>query len=520
MKIIVSKIRHFIMIVLIGAQSALTLGASVLHMPQQQFDAFYKDAYTHVLPHLSPKAVTLLNITDSFKKLHVIADLISQNKPLAEHVKAMHIEVAAECAYKLLETYSASLLTIVDALEKAVVYWQWCADHPLKYAISKSPIKWFTGSAQPQEVFEKQALIRNWLQLFITQYGSVMKHEALLESCKTAQERFVWTQEAVAVFDACDIAVVHHKPLTIEALSEDIIALQEAVKLHGAITKNEIQSVVMPSHWERHWLPYTVTVVGLVATAVLATKYKTNILEGAEWMRAGAGNGFKEYVTDPLNDLLKEVTKVLWPNTLDKEEMANQFAMIDEKLKLAQDAIAPDPIPTNWIPGSTGATMDHANKAIEDFKKAGVHGLDACKDGLALIEQSAERVAQSLEETGLNRRLIALIPATLGVYGIYKGFSRIKNWFTKHDYRMLCTRLFQANEILIRAGDTLSDKEYGRLVYILVKESEQVHKHIDASERAEFMQDLHYLALPQSTIEQKKETIAQMWQKYQALKNG
>ncbi|HEV2916860.1 MAG TPA: hypothetical protein VGW78_03875 [Candidatus Babeliales bacterium] len=507
MNIVLKKLQYIALAALIGIQPILFARPSCMNIPQYYFDALYTQAYKQALPHLSEDCIATLKSKNPLKKLHI---LVSQdNQKETDNIQSLCIEVAAECTYKLLSDYSMALTSMIDKLEKASTYWQWCLDHPYQYAVIKSPNQWFKKD-QSHIIFEKQTMGHAMLQLCTERYGRIIQQQLLFKLCKNPKERFMWAEESIALVSSYTINEPYTHNQDMQQLAIIIDTLHTAVQSY--IKNSNIQSLVMPSHAKRYWLAYTLGTIGFITITTLGIKYKASIIDGMHKGIVGAKNGFDYQIKDKLIALHQEITKILWPHEIaDIQDAVALCEKANEGLDAAQKCLTTNPVKPSKIPG-IGSTLNNINDAIIESKQA---AQSLAESGKALI-----KVAQQLiDGQSLNFKLFGLIPAAAGFYGMYKGISGIKQWFTKQDRRQLYAHLHKAYDILIQANNTLSDLEYGTLVYTLDKAIVQAEKNVSFTERTAFIHDIQYILSTTSTVTQKKEALAHMWHKYQALKS-
>jgi hypothetical protein len=433
---------------------------------------------------------------------------------------AFSTEVVAQYTYELMESLNVALQQILGQLERSSLYWQWCVDHSVRYALSKSPMKWLRGGAQSSELHTKQSEVQMLLHGYNVQYGRLVRHQGAFEACINDQEREAWVHESMNMIWSSISPRSSWSPLLPpqdphfldSTLGRN--ALKQRVNESIACMYASIKPVAVPSHWVRNWLPYTIAGVGMAALFGVCYKNQDALCEGMHTIAEAANNGFNTQIRSRFLELKEEISSILWPSeNLTKTAIEGWR----EKLRVCQNYFNGDASKPkgSYVP-LVGSTIDHVNNTINDGRQAIGIAIGVGNDMMEHYTQQFDREAKAQI---LNVRLIALIPALLVTYPLYGIGYGIKHWFSKRDRRMLRARLWQANDILIRADGELSDEEYGKLLYVLHKENEQAQKNVDSKEYNAFFEDLCYLALPSSTVQQKKETIMNMWHKYQALKD-
>jgi hypothetical protein len=442
-----------------------------------------------------------------------------------EQYQRVRAELLARAAYDDLYTLSSAIKETLDTLETASLYCQWCTEHPFRYTLSKSPTSWWGQSSQAGELRKKQGHIQELLCLYNEQYGSLVRHQGHFELCSSYQERLVWVEKAIAILVGCMVNEMTNQYASLANNPPDVATmdtLRTIVRTQIDSMHNEVRPLAVPSHWMRNWLPYTVAGIGLIAAGIVCAKNATAIQDGAEKLLAGAHNGL-EYCTEPLSKLKKTLFGVLWPHESDNSTpLAESNRLMDETIEsltiaqkhLTRAGYKPE---QSWLPGRLGGAVN----TINDAGASGAEAIGATKAWVKAIQCSLNyfnpKIDRVLEG---NAMVLALGPATFGLYGLYKTAGALKHWYTKRDRQMLRLYLCQTQDIFIRSNGKLSDEEYGKLLYTLGKEDEQLSKNVSQKEQGMFRADLRYIASPHSDVQQKKETVANMWRKYHALQDA
>ncbi len=419
------------------------------------------------------------------------------------------VEIDAAQVALFLEKMRTCYYEHLDKIESAMPYWEWAKHNPNAYAASQLPHKWFRGSATHAAVDRTYTMIRALRDVYSAEFGAIVRLLATRHEDNVDPELWLTeVQKVMASLLSCSI-----KDLT----GTDVLI--QKVSAHEQHVAAMVEKVQAPGYIERHWIPLAVTTVAVGAAAYYYYNNQFAVHGFVDTSKKSLINFWKEHFSKKFNDLKQELKETMQPTGhAEKVQINNVPANFEVSEKALKDLQKySDEIPViGWT--------------FKNFTKSFFKWANAWNDNGRNLVEKANKTVDALNETihivdkrirsnNLNLVLFATIPACGLGYGVYKGIGKVYSLFTKRDRRVLVLRLCQAEQVLIRTTHQreLSDAEYGRLLYLLTKEYDQVAKNVFSDERIAFLDDLTYLADTQSSIAQKQKTLDSMWRKYRSL---
>ncbi len=401
-----------------------------------------------------------------------------------------------------LEKMRARYYEHLDNLETASLYWEWAKNHPLKYAASQLPHKWFRTVTIPSEAERICTKIDQLRTTYSVEFGAIMR--LLAARHVTGMGTVLWIS---------DVRKSLAQLLRVNSITElaSIELLIEKFSRYEQGVTGAIHEVQVPSWAERHWIPLTITAL---AAGVGAYYYYNNTLQVDGLINksfVSLKNIWVNYFITPVTDLKNELLKAMQlDNPIRKQEVTKMSEDLQDKFLSSLES----DLKESWFVARLASNT--TIKQGIDLARLKLNGLDQLADQATDTLAIGKNHMHSLTPTATLLRLVFAFGAAKICYSSTAFAYR---WFTKKDRGLLRLRLCQVEEVLIRSmhETTMSDGEYGRLVYLLTKEYDQVPKNVLLDERHSFLNDLAYLADTQPSIMQKQKTLDSMWRKYRSL---
>lgn len=506
--------------------------------------AMHNDKLKKIAPSLSGivHADSIRGITDVYGMMY--AD--------TTHVPVIDPEIEAAFLTMILEKFVTFYYKQLDILESAYMYWDWAQKHRTAYACSQFPTTWVSGVPNAITIEHNRLQVQQLRDRYNEQFGAIVR--LLTMRHDTAVEVVTWISYVQSFLNtiSADYKIQDTKS---DDLSSGTLFAQKLL-FHEKQIQTAVNKVKMPGWVQRNWLGLT---TGAVATGVFAYWYMNNqqlVHDSVATTTNTLKNMWEEYFCNPVRPLKNEIVKVkneigrTFPGTSlgdgDPKIVTNEYEIFLKKHEngtiqttdnvglvrlddesawnLAQKARQEGLQDFN---GSTNTTSSWWNQVpgsqYAQEKKNAVYKM-LC--GVEVDIQHIKHIVMGLLEDRdrlleQNRFLFMMsgfIPAvTITGFTSFLG-SKLFSWIRKKDRRMLRYRLCQVEDLLIRTEhDQLADDEYGRSLYLLMKEHEQVAKNVLSEEQDAFLEDLHYLVQSRPSVIQKKETLKTMWRKYQSL---
>jgi|GEM_PF-4744397 len=420
---------------------------------------------------------------------------------------------------------------LLDTLEGACQYWEWAKTHPTRYALSQSPYRWFTGSPFSVEAEGQSLYAQQLREKYAAEFGALSRLlEAITENTISHDAWLSELRKTLQGILVIGVAGDH------QFLQGQRSLLQQIVE-HEKVICDAVSTVAMP-HWaKRNWITLA---SGATVAAILAYEYYAHQPAVDAYIVAtmnSVNNGWDMYFVKPTIELKDELQRTLNPQAVKFNPLTDNGTQADSTVlanPIASDAGATAAGPEMTNQQKNQAFSDEMHKQLGVLEKdmkgsSALFLLCGGEAGRTALIKIMRMIALGLVNTLLgvndivtsNTLTAKIVPAFISYLALKKTYdtgASIYGWFTKKDRHMLVLRLRQAQDLLIRATyDQLTDGEYGRLLYLLMKEYEQVDSKVLADERSLFVDDLNYLTKAQPSIAQKRETISVMFDKYKSL---
>jgi len=391
-----------------------------------------------------------------------------------------------------LETLRDSYYTHLDRIESALPYWEWAKHHPYRYTASQLPNKWFTHEKNQAEITRIHTMVNAVREVYSKEFGIIVR--LLAARCEDALDDAAWfaeVQKGVATLLSTPLKELSTAELIIQKLAD-----------HEHEVAQMVEKVQKPGWLMRNWRL-------LLTTAVVAGAATYYYAHNQDFIHTSAFNLIEASKNSWENNFVKPVSEF-------KNELEAASRLTSHKTQVIDNG---------------EAYLDELKKEIEKTTftyrlLGGQKGIDAifkyaCSRN-ARLNDVANRGDEALQSSSISIKLFQLMfPVAVTAIG-YTLSRAVFNWFTTRDRSVLVSRLRQVQQVLIRTTHAveLSDAEYGRMLYLLMKAYDQVAKNVFSNERIAFLNDLSYIADAQSSVKQKRKTLKTMWHSYRSLRQA
>jgi hypothetical protein len=156
--------------------------------------------------------------------------------------------------------------------------------------------------------------------------------------------------------------------------------------------------------------------------------------------------------------------------------------------------------------------MSHAEDKLADVS-------ELIYEARVSIQYVVDLIHEFKKENQVTLKFTALIPMLIVSYGTYKGISKLYQWFVTKDFNAIRHALAQINSILIESPSNMSDRDYGKLIYLLHKLQYKAMQNVSRSNnmRDEFFEDILKLESHDFSVDEKRAMIANMRAHYSFL---
>lgn len=461
------------------------------------------------------------------------------------------VSVLGKCAVR-------SIVHTIDMLQDAIVYWKDQQTHQWKYFLHKSPHKWFFGKKQQDEIYHNIRDLESMKDYHDMMLGKVVRYLYTFKPNQSNETCYAWMTEFCTILDALYVVPIkewseaQRRTQNIDSLLAKCAYHYQEIVHHTYNVQETLSHARKPNHFVRNWLAYS-----LIGGAALYCYTDPNGLINAAWtslMGFDIKKNFDEYVKKPLHDL-KEAT--LGNKMPEKSDIGEIPRFTEEVKKLQQSKkeriasmvqdMKKDNVPNDIIEKiEKNLQIGNTNSFVDDYLKKQKNSFTWKADinpalvkgypdvGLLKVDDAAVGGAQTFDnlivyfekrlndlndkiyakerESNLPLKIAAIIPATGLIYGLYKlcGWARSKN------YTPLNVVLCDIEDILIAAGDALSDEAYGKMLYKIHIFKKKANKILGV--RNTYYYDLtnhiQFLSDDTKTVQQKKELVSAMRNRY------
>ena len=156
------------------------------------------------------------------------------------------------------------------------------------------------------------------------------------------------------------------------------------------------------------------------------------------------------------------------------------------------------------VVNDTRSILNHVSKALVNVDEALLYFVD-------LLDSE-------IKKTQMTLRFIALIPAMVTGWGMYKLTNKFYVLLTRHNYSVMRNIVVQINEMLIEFHDDMNNECYGKLIYLLYKLKRAALVQIpQKSIKRKFLRDIEIFSWYGYTAGEKRLLIDNMRWKYDFL---
>lgn len=248
-------------------------------------------------------ATTLQNALIDVRR--IITDFPSDSQAVQVY-ENKHSYTLVKCAKVLYDNARQQILLALQEIDKRKSYWQYQKDHQWYYFLTKSPVKWVTGEKQNVE-------INNNLELLESQQGELYVLLGLLAESGNVYDhnyKVIFVHDVTKAYEWIDNLVDLLARIKTPPVQNDRAFLARATRLKSKLEKVdyfkddilfEIRETQIPTRLERNWLKYGTLMAGL------GFGYSMGV---AEQLKSSFGNlagGAKEFLIDPLQDIVEEI---------------------------------------------------------------------------------------------------------------------------------------------------------------------------------------------------------------------
>ncbi len=278
-----------------GSRETFDDYTSVQHSIKQRFEkkvAAYINELQRNFSHNHSTIVTLRRVLLQVQNCKTLEQALVLLNKVDDSLIKKHKKI--ECAFLVqasvvLGDYTTEmLLDLLAIIDSHLSYWQKMHDYPNYYFFHKSPIKWFVGKGQQQEINDNIRLLSAIQQKYLKVLGALTKHAQQFNDKATIEEHYTWVGQFMPIMQVLyirsngDVIDYEHTMHTIKhALKNASIYKNYALFCLGKVKP--------PHHFMHNWLKYTMLLIGV------GIAYKKRAFIDA-WIGKEAQNQYKESI--------------------------------------------------------------------------------------------------------------------------------------------------------------------------------------------------------------------------------
>lgn len=422
--------------------------------------------------------------------------------------------VVVQCAKVLYDTTYAQILEALQEIDNRLMYWRGQKNHPWIYFVTKSPMKWVTGSSQDEEVnnnIEQLQSHQGELYVFLGQlaeFGNVYVHKYKTVFRTDYIQAYAWVDGLLDALGRIKVSIKNIDDMSPFIARVTVLkAKLEKVRFFKNQILSEIKETQIPAHLERNWLKYGA--VGLL----LGFGYQNISFEQIKNSLDALKNSFMNYIVDPVESIIKDV----FVHTGTEGLLVSR-----ENIDVIKKSIE------NFVNNSS-ISADEKQKIVEDIMLGNSGSFQAFVDSLASswnIKKTAEGKTLlyeflTLQAAGRTQKQISgvakiavLTPALLSNWFAYRGYQAL----TLKDYTSIGRALVDINSLFVDATRPLDDEQYGKMLYLVYDLKKRAAKDVPLSDRVEFINDLNRVESKEFNVAAKRAIVEDMFRKYSFLK--
>jgi hypothetical protein len=418
-----------------------------------------------------------------------------------------------DCAKVLYDTAYAQILATLQEINIRLAYWREQKNRPWKYFLEKSPIKWFTGVPQQEEIQNNiEQLQSHQGELYVmlgqlAEYGNEYEHTYKTIFRDNVTQAYAWVDGLLDVLARIKVAI---KDLdTMPPFIARVMVLKaklEKVRSFKNQIVSEMKEAQIPAHLVRHWLKYAFSLLFLGQIYKYSSEIGDLAMASFDWTKnymMESSKTVKEmFFPGRIQYSSADVAQSAMVNFLDRMEKAH-IINDAEKMKIIEDVAK----------GSNDEFRKFLNEKIMKYTtRTAWYAPEGWSIFLQLFGENAGKEISSV------RNITLLAPATfVGLVGYY-GLRNIYQKTTAKNYTAIRRALIDINSLFVDASRPLDDEQYGKMLYLIYDLKKRVMQDIPFNDCADFINDLERVESKEFNVAAKRAIVDDMFRKYSFLK--
>ena len=460
----------------------------------------------------------------------------------AQGYEKQQSDLLVKCAKLLYDRARAQILDALIEIDNRIAYWQYQKDHPWNYFVSKNPVKWVAGPKQEDEIETNLDLLKShqgdlyvllgqlselgnvftqgYKDAFLTDYAKGYEWiDNVLNGLSRIKTKANIQQEGSVFITRARL--LQSKLESVNRFKDDVLA--------------EISETAIPGYIARNWLKSGALLF------VLGYGYN-NFYDQLTSSLITTQQNLRSNVTDPVMATVKDIVTPGWQKGGKQEQIIPEaLQSYNSKLKLVKEYVT-----------KMGDKYELQEKAKNVVKDLGVKNFATYEEFLEDIEQKESfavyapgrrvenlkdyaqgqllgakaEAAQSLydgaqyalaqkQQYDAVGKVVLLIPAAIAGGIGYAAYQKL----TTTNYGPLRRALVDINSLFVDPSKSLSDEQYGKMVYLTYNLKKQAEKILPRKNniQADFIDDLERIESKEFNVASKRAIVEDMFKKYDFL---
>jgi hypothetical protein len=431
------------------------------------------------------------------------------------------------CAKILYDAAYAQILDVLEEIDDRLKYWQYQKNHPWRYFVTKSPVKWVTGTAQNEEINNNiEQLESHQGELYVllgqlAEYRNAYDHKHKILFKNEYIQAYAWVDGLLDLLVRINVSVNTNEMSLFIARITLLKAKLERVRFFKNQILSDMKETVIPAHLERNWLKYG------VATLMFGYGYSNISLKQLEQSLESIKNNITAYIVDPVQNVIKDVFRGGFT------EVEGELLIPQENIEAAQESIK------KFVNGLS-IQADLKQEILKDVDSGKSSSFQLLLDdlignswnpktlmnyvvgksllGQLLGGQAGGRVQKQLADiqkqyVGVGK-IAVLTPALLSSWLAYRKYQAM----TAKDYTPIRRALIDINSLFVDATKPLDDEQYGKMLYLVYDLKKRAAQDVPLTDRVDFINDLHRVESKEFNVAAKRAIVDDMFRKYSFLR--
>ena len=238
-------------------------------------------------------------------------------------------------------------LDVLHDIDNYLLYWDEQHNHPTRYFLHKSPLKWVTGKKQHDEVRDNIRMLKKVQAKHYHMLGTLTSHIHRFNEVVSINDRFSWLETLILIiheflFTQSDGDGSNINIDSFDRLANKIQQNLGQLLVHKKQVMSDTSEAKKPNHFIRHWMAYSALLTGVL----FAQNYRNNNPKVIDkWVGPEAMNGYKEsiiksskcYVVDPMKDIWNTIFNYKETDMSVVNQLEGKVSKLNETLSSSMD---------------------------------------------------------------------------------------------------------------------------------------------------------------------------------------